>query len=82
MKTIREYTFRELGYFTENQCEAIREKCEGTYMDIHVSWSNHAGNCTLIISSDYGTDDMTYEESEKAVKEMFLHRALSCICKG
>lgn len=79
MKQIREYSFKELGYFSERDCEAIREKCEGTYMNILVSWSNLAGNCTLIISSDYGTDEMTYEESEKEVKEMFLHKALTAL---
>lgn len=81
MKQIREYAFTELGYFSERDCEAIREKCEGTFMNIKVSWSNHAGNCTLIICSDYGTDDMSYEESEKEVKTMFLHKALSALRK-
>lgn len=76
---IREYTLSELGYFMQSECEAIREKCEGTFMNIRVSWSNCAGNCTLIISSDYGTEDMTYEESEKEVKTMFLHKALSAL---
>lgn len=79
MKSIREYTFAELGFFTEQDCESIREKCEGTFMNIRVSWSNYAGNCTLIICSDYGTEDMTYEESEKEVKSMFLHKALTAL---
>ena len=79
MKNTREYTFVELGFFTEQHCEVIREKCEGTFMNIRVSWSNYAGNCTLIICSDYGTEDMTYEESEKEVKSMFLHKALTAL---
>lgn len=79
MKQIREYTLSELGHFTEKHCEAIRATCEGTFMNIRVSWSNYAGNCTLIITSDYGTDEMPYEESEKEVKTMFLHHALAVI---
>lgn len=79
MKHIREYIFKEMGFFSERECETIREKCEGTSMNILVSWSNCAGNCTLVISSDYGTDEMTYEESEKEVKEMFLHKALTSL---
>lgn len=76
---IREYCLTELGYFTENQCMRIREKCEGTYMHISVSWSNYAGNCTLILTSDYDFGDMSYEDSEKEVKGMFLHYALCSV---
>ena len=72
MKTIREYAFTELGYFTECQCEAIRKKCEGTYMNIRVSWSNYAGNCTLIICTDY-------EDTEENIKNFFLHKALAAL---
>lgn len=79
MRQIREYSLAELGHFTERQCEAIRATCEGTYMNIRVSWSNYAGNCTLLISSDYGSEEMTYEESQAEVKAMFLNRALGAI---
>lgn len=77
MKKIREYSLSELGYFSAIDCEAIKAKCEGTFMNIEVHWSNFAGNCTLIIVSDYGVEDMTFSESEKAVKSMFLHKALT-----
>lgn len=77
MNPIREFAFTELGYFTESDCEAIRQKCEGTFMNIKVSWSNCAGNCTLIICSDYFPESVTYEAAEKEVKRMFLHHALS-----
>lgn len=76
---IREYSLSELGYFTQAQCERIREKCEGTYMNIKVSWSNCAGNCSLILVSDYDFGDMTYEEAEKEIKCLFLNKALSMI---
>lgn len=79
MKQIREYSLAELGYFTEKDCEAIRATCEGTSMNIKVSWCNYAGNCTLIISSDYGSDEMPYEETEREVKTMFLNNALATI---
>lgn len=81
MKKIREYSLSELGYFSVIDCEAIKKKCEGTYMNIEVHWSNFAGNCTLIVVSDYGVEDMTYAESETAVKTMFLHRALTALRK-
>lgn len=79
MNKRREFTLSELGYFSEKDCEAIRGKCEGTFMNILVSWSNYAGNCTLIISSDYFPDDVPYETSEKEVKRMFLHHALTAL---
>jgi hypothetical protein len=79
MKVTREYAFTELGYFSERDCKAIKEKCEGTFMNIKVCWSNCAGNYTLIICSDYGSEDMSYEESEIEVKRMFLHKALSAL---
>ena len=80
-KKIREYPLTELGYFSAIDCEEIKKKCEGTYMNIEVHWSNFAGNCTLIICSDYGTDDMTFAETEIAVKTMFFHRALTALRK-
>lgn len=75
----REYVLSELGYFTESQCERIRAKCEGTYMNIKVSWSNYAGNRTLILTSDYDFGDMSYDDAANEVKRMFLHYALASL---
>ena len=70
---IREYEFRELGYFTEKSCERIKKVMDGkTFMNFRVSWSNFAGNCTLIICTDY-------EDTEENIKSFFLHVALAHI---
>ena len=64
---MKEYVFSELGYFLESTCKKIKEKMEGkTYMTFHVAWSNCAGNCTLIVSTDY-------DETEEKIKYFFLH---------
>ena len=70
---IREYAFTELGYFTEQTCEKIKKVMDDkTFMNFRVSWSNHAGNCTLIICTDY-------EDTEENIKSFFLHVALAHI---
>lgn len=81
MNPKREFAFDELGYFSESDCKAIKEKCEGTFMNITVTWSNIAGNCTLIVCSDYFPESVSYEAAEKEVKRMFLHKALSALRK-
>lgn len=64
---MKEYIFKELGYFTESECKSIRNKMEGaTYMKFHITWSNCAGNCTLIASTDY-------EDDAERIKSFFLH---------
>lgn len=70
---MKEYVFTELGYFDERQCEAIKEAMQGkTYMNFEVKWGNVAGNCTLIICTDY-------EDTESEIKNFFLHCALGQI---
>ena len=69
----KEYTFTELGFFSERECEAIKEAMQGkTYMNFNVKWSNSAGNCTLIVCTDY-------EDTESRIKNFFLHCALGLI---
>ncbi len=69
----KEYVFEELGYFAERECQAIKDCLQGfSYMDFDIKWSNCAGNCTLIVATDY-------EAEEKEIKEFFLHCALSMI---
>ena len=54
---IPEYALTELGYFTETECQRIKEIMDGkTYMDFLVRWSNCAGNCTLIVKTNYEAD--------------------------
>lgn len=70
---MKEYAFTELGYFSEPICEKIKNAMEGrTFMDFKVKYSNCAGNCTLIICTDY-------EDTEENIKSFFLHVALAHI---
>jgi len=61
------------GYFTEKQCKAIQEKMQGkTFFNFDIKYSNEAGNCTLIVSSD-NTNDYTPQK----LKEMFICACIS-----
>lgn len=61
-----EYIFTELGYFSERDCKAIKKAMDGqTFMNFEVAWSNWAGNCTLIIKTDYA-------DTESNIKAMFV----------
>ena len=64
---MKEYIFEELGYFCKQDCIKIKEAMEGcTYMPFSVEYSNYAGNCTLIIKTDY-------KATEDHIKSFFLH---------
>lgn len=68
---MKEYAFEELGYFTKSACEKIKEKMQGkTYMNFEITYSNFAGNCTLIIQTDY-------EAEPREIKNFFLNCALN-----
>lgn len=70
---MKEYVFTELGYFTKNTCEKIKTALDGTtFMNFKISYSNCAGNCTLIVATDY-------EETETEIKNFFLACALQHI---
>lgn len=61
------------GYFTQKQCESIKSKMQGkTFFNFDISYSNFAGNCTLIVKSD---NDEEYTSQD--LKEMFIHCCLS-----
>ena len=52
-----EYYLDELGYFCESECQRIKEIMDGkTYMNFLVRWSNYAGNCTLVVKTNYEAD--------------------------
>lgn len=60
-----------MGYFTKREIEGIRKVMQGrTYMKFDVGAGNYAGNCTLIVRTDY-------EASEEDVKGQFLNCALA-----
>ena len=68
---MRKYAFEELGYFTESACKKIKEKMQGkTFMNFDITYSNFAGNCILIICTDY-------KEDPQEIKNFFLNCALS-----
>ena len=68
---MKEYVFMELGYFTKDTCERIKKAMDGrTFMNFKISWSNCAGNCTLIVATDYN-------DTEEHIKQFFLFAALS-----
>ena len=68
---MKEYSFDELGYFTASQVHKLAAVMTGkTYMGFNVGYNNRAGNCTIIIMTDYEAD-------EKEIKTMFLHTALA-----
>ncbi len=68
---MKEYVFEELGFFTQNTCERIKKAMDGrTFMNFKVKYSNCAGNCTLIICTDY-------DDTEEHIKNFFLFAALS-----
>lgn len=73
---MKEYAFTELGYFLQSECEAIRKKLQlKTFMNFDIGWSNQAGNCILIISTDY-------DGTEEEIKTFFLNYALASLANG
>lgn len=71
-RVAHEHVFTELGYFAERDCKAFKNALEGsTFMNFHISWSNWAGNCTLIVRTDYE------ETTEDDMKNFFLFAALN-----
>lgn len=66
------------GYFDEKQCKAIKAKMQGkTFFNFDISYSNQAGNCTLIVRSD-NTNDYTPQD----LKEMFIYACISELAKS
>ncbi len=62
------YLGNELGNLSEQDCKAIKSIMDGmSYYRFNVGWSNYAGNCQLIVKTDYPDAD------EDAVRSMFLH---------
>ena len=72
---MKSYVFNELGYFTEGTCLKLHEKLEGkTYMRFHITWSNLAGNCVLIVETNY-------KDTAKHIKQFFLACALTILAR-
>ena len=61
VKTMTEYTFEELGYFTKTEAEAIKEVMDGkTYMQFEIAYCNNAGNYIMTVRTH--EEDVTKEE--------------------
>lgn len=70
---MKEYTFEELGYFTNSQIENIKKVMDDrTFMNFKVSSCNMAGNHILIIKTDY-------KDSEENIKNFFIHCAIGSL---
>ena len=70
---MKEYIFTDLGFFSPMTCEKIKKAMDGrTFMNFKVEYSNCAGNCTLIICTNY-------EGTESEIKNFFLHCALEAL---
>ena len=70
------------GYFTESECKAIKAKMQGkTFFNFDISYSNQAGNCELIVSSDIANyDDDEY--TAKDLHDMFIYACIGELARG
>ena len=72
---MKEYAFPELGYFSAGEIHQLAGVMDGhTYMRFKVGYCNYAGNCTLVIYTDY-------ESPEEDIKGFFLGCALSALLR-
>lgn len=76
---MKEYSFSELGYLSARDCESLATALNGkSFMDFKVSYSNYAGNCTLIVAVDETTAEQ-YTEAE--IRSMFMHVAFTMLAE-
>lgn len=76
---MKEYSFSELGYLSVCDCEALATALNGkSFMNFKVSYSNYAGNCTLIVAVDKTTAEQ-YTEAE--IRSMFMHVAFTTLAE-
>jgi len=72
---LKEYPIPEFGYFTKGECEIVKDIMDGaSYMDFRVAYSNYAGNCTLIIKTDY-------DAPEEEIKRFFISCLIGEFCR-
>lgn len=68
------------GYFTEEQAKKIKEKMQGkTYLKFNVDYSNEAGNCAIVVTTD-NYDENEYDtpyEFRQALREDFMYYTIS-----
>lgn len=72
---LKEYPLPELGYFTVKEAERIAEIMRGkSYMKWEIGYCNLAGNCTLVIKTEY-------DETPEEIKNFFLWGVLAELAK-
>ena len=70
---MKEYAFPELGYFSAGEIHQLAAVMDGrTFMKFKVGYCNQAGNCTLIVMTDYVALD-------EEIKSFFLSAAISTL---
>ena len=74
-----EYVLESLGFFSESAMKGLKKKAEGkTFMEFRIKWSNCAGNCTLIVVTDFFDGlDVPYEEQKQYVCNVLMHFIIS-----
>lgn len=64
------------GYFTQYQCEQIIKKMQGkSFLRFEISYSNNAGDCTLIVRSN------TPGYMPQELKNMFIYCCIGELAK-
>ena len=72
---MNEIILTDLGYFMEPTAKKIKELMQNrSFMNFQVSYSNYAGNCTLIVRTDY-------EAREEKIKSFFLHCLITALAE-
>lgn len=67
------------GYYTEKVAKKVVEVMQGkTMYNFDVAYSNQAGNCMLVVTTDYieENDYDTLEEARNALEESFMYYTL------
>lgn len=79
MKKAIEIWMSELGYFSKEECETLKDKVNGSFFNLRVIYSNCAGNCLIGVTTDFDYEayGMTREELENEVKIMFVRKIIS-----
>lgn len=76
---MREYSFSELGYLSVRDCEALATALNGkSFMNFKVTYSNWAGNCTLIVAVDA---TIAEQHTEAEIRSMFMHVAFTTLAE-
>lgn len=81
MKKTTEIWMSELGYFSKDECETLKNSVSGSLFNLTVIYSNCAGNCSIGVTTDFDYEayGMTREELENEVKVMFVRKIIGAL---